>query len=74
MNDNMMTSHSGIHCSMLLCCGSMIVIFGALTNSSLATTIGLSTGQTYLTIVGFVGVSLVSLVYLYRRPADSTDK
>ena len=52
---------------MLLCCGSMVVIFGALTISSLATTIGLSTGQTYLTIAGFVGVSLVSLVFLYRR-------
>ena len=57
---------------MLLCCGSMIVIFGALTISSFATTIGLSTGQTYLTIAGFVGISIVSLVFLYRRNRPHT--
>lgn len=43
-----------MHRHMLLCCGAMTVIFGALIISSVAVTVGLTTGQTHLTIAGFV--------------------
>ena len=61
------TPSPGMHRHMLLCCGTMAVIFGALGISSVAAAIGLTTGQTYLTIAGFVLAASAIIVYLYRK-------
>ena len=45
----------------------MIVLFGALGISSLAAAIGLTTGQRYLTIAGFVLAAGAAIVHLYRK-------
>lgn len=58
---------AGMHQHMLICCGTMTVIFGALGISSVATTIGLSTGQTYLAISGFVLAAGTVILHLYRK-------
>ena len=65
-------SSSGMHRRMLLCCGTMTVIFGALGISSVAAAVGLTTGQTYLGIAGFVLAASTILVYLYwkQSPPD----
>ena len=52
---------------MLLCCGMMTVIFGAFGISSVAAAVGLTTGQTYLSIAGFVLAAGAIIVYLYRK-------
>lgn len=56
-----------MHRSMLVCCGAMFVIFGTFAVSSVATIIGLTTGQAYLAIAGFIIAALVTLTYLYKR-------
>lgn len=61
------TPSPGMHRHMLLCCGTMTVIFGALGISSVAATVGLTTGQTYFSIAGFVLTATVIIVYLYRK-------
>lgn len=61
-----MTGH-GMHRSMLVCCGLMISVFGALTISSLTTAIGFSTGQRYLTIGGFIALIGTALFVFYRK-------
>ena len=63
-------SGMGMHRSMLICCGGMILIYGAFGISSVATAIGLSTGQTYLAIAGFVTAAGVIIAYLYRKQAS----
>lgn len=69
-----------MHQHMLICCGTMTVVFGALGISSAATAIGLSTGQTYIAIVGFVLITGTVILHFYRKqthgdtrsyPADS---
>lgn len=45
----------------------MTIIFGALGISSVAATVGLTTGQTYLTIAGFVVAASIVIVSLYRK-------
>lgn len=45
----------------------MAIVFGALGVSSLATAIGFSTGQTYLSIAGFVVATGALLVVVYRK-------
>lgn len=45
----------------------MLVIFGAFAVSSVATIIGLTTGQTYLAIAGFVIAAIATLAYLYKK-------
>jgi len=65
------THDPGMHRHMLLCCGTMTVIFGALGISSVATAVGLTTGQTYLTIAGFVLAAGAVIVYLYRKQSPS---
>ena len=68
MDSESSASHDGaMHRSMLVCCGAMLVIFGALAVSSVATIIGLTTGQTYLAIAGFVIAATATLVYLYKK-------
>lgn len=57
---------------MLICCGVMILVLGAFGVSSLATAVGLSTGQTYLSITGFVIVTGVLLVVVYRKQTPET--
>ena len=52
---------------MLICCGSMVIVFGALGVSSLATAVGFSTGQTYLSIDGFVTATGALLVVVYWK-------
>jgi len=52
---------------MLLCCGTMIVLFGALGISSVAAAVGLTTGQTYFGISGFVLAASAIIVHLYRK-------
>lgn len=65
--------------NMLICCGSMAIIFGTVGISSLATATGLSTGQTYLAIAGFVLATGTLVVVLYRKqtseklPAGSSE-
>ena len=61
------THGPGMHQHMLLCCGTMTVIFGALGISSVVATVGLTAGQTYLTIAGFVLAASAITVYLYRN-------
>lgn len=58
---------------MLLCCGTMTVLFGTLGISSLAAAVGPTTGQTYLTIAGFVLAAGAVIVHLYRKysPTES---
>jgi membrane protein implicated in regulation of membrane protease activity len=58
---------------MLICCGTMLAIFGALSISSVATAIGLSTGQTSLAIAGFVLAAGIVVVQLYRRHTSNED-
>lgn len=68
MIDNSDSAHdAGIHQHMLVCCGSMTVIVGALAIRSVATTIGLSTGQTYLVIGGFVLAAGTLILHRYRK-------
>ena len=68
MDSGSSASHDGaMHRSMLVCCGAMLVIFGAFAVSSVATVIGLTTGQTYLAIAGFMIASVATLTYLYKR-------
>ena len=45
----------------------MAVIFGTLGISSVAAAVGLTTGQTYLSIVGFVLAAGAIIVYLDRK-------
>ena len=77
-NDSESMTESGMHRSMLICCGSMAIIFGAFGVSSLATAVGFSTGQTYLSIAGFVIATGALLVVIYRKqtpensPVDSS--
>lgn len=68
-DDSTSTNESGMgmHRSMLICCGGMILILGAFGISSVATTVGLSTGQTYLAIAGFILAAGTVIVYLYRK-------
>jgi hypothetical protein len=68
-NESMM----GMHRSMLICCGGMILILGTFGISSVATAVGFSTGQTYLAIAGFVVTAGALLVYLYQRQASNRD-
>ena len=67
------THDPGMHRHMLLCCGTMTILFGALGISSLAAAVGLTTGQTYLSIAGFVLAAGAVVVYLYRKhsPTES---
>lgn len=58
---------SGMHGHMLVCCGMMVLYFGAIAISSTAGVVGLSTGQTYVSTGGFSIAVIVSLVYIYRR-------
>lgn len=51
--------------SMLVCCGMMTVVIGAIALSSVAAMFGLTTGLTYLIIGGFVGISASIMAYLY---------
>ena len=68
MDSGSSASHDGaMHRSMLVCCGAMLVIFGTFAISSVATIIGLTTGQTYLAIAGFIIAALAALTYLYKR-------
>ena len=68
MDSDSSAGHDGaMHRSMLVCCGAMLVIFGAFAISSVATVIGLTTGQTYLAIAGFVIAAAATLAYLYKR-------
>ena len=60
-----------MHRHMLLCCGTMTVIFGALGISSVAAIVGLTTGQTYLAIAGFVLAAGTVIVYLYQKQSPS---
>ena len=64
---NESTPSPGMHRYMLLCCGTMTVIFGALGISSVAAAVGLTTGQTYLTIAGFIIAAGAVLAVLYRK-------
>ena len=52
---------------MLICCGLMALVFGAFGVSSLATAVGFSTGQTYLSIAGFVIATGALLLVVYRK-------
>ena len=52
---------------MVICCGLMTIIFGAFGVSSLATMVGFSTGQTYLSIAGFVIATGALLLVVYRK-------
>lgn len=63
----------GMHRSMLICCGTMIVVFGALDISGVATAIGLSTGETSLAIAGFVLATGTIIVHLYRKQTNTED-
>ena len=65
------THDPGMHRHMLLCCGTMTVIFGALGISSVAAIVGLTTGQTYLAIAGFVLAAGTVIVYLYQKQSPS---
>ena len=67
------TTGTGMHRYMLLCCGTMTVLFGALGISSLAAAVGLTTGQTYLALAGFVLAAGAIIVHLYRKhsPTES---
>lgn len=62
-----------MHRSMLICCGMMVVLVGAIAISSIAATIGLATGQTYLITAGFIGISVGVIAYLYRKSTKSPD-
>lgn len=74
MTDDSNSAHnSGMHRGMLLCCGAMVVIFGAFGISSVAAAIGLSTGQTYLTIAGFAVAAVTLIAYLYRKWTSDRD-
>lgn len=50
---------------MLICCGMMTIVIGAIALSSVAAMLGLATGQTYLLIASFVGISLSIMAYFY---------
>ena len=65
-----------MHRHMLLCCGTMTVLFGALGISSLAAAVGLTTGQTYLALAGFVLAAAAIIVHLYRKhtPTESNQQ
>ena len=65
------THGSGMHRHMLLCCGTMMVLFGAFGISSVAAAVGLTTGQTYLTIAGFVIAAGAVIVHLYRKQSPT---
>ena len=68
MTSNLTTmTESGIHRSLLICCGLMALVFGAFGVSSFATAVGFSTEQTHLTIAGFVTVTGMLLVVVYRK-------
>ena len=67
------THGSGMHRHMLLCCGTMTVVFGALGISSVAAAVGLTTGQTYLTIAGFVIAAGAVIAHLYRKQSPTED-
>lgn len=68
MDSESAASHDGaMHRSMLVCCGAMLVIFGALAVSSVSAIIGLTTEQTYLAIAGFVIAATATLAYLYKK-------
>lgn len=56
-----------MHKHMLLCCGMMTLLVGALGISSMAAAIGFTTGQTYLTTAGFIIAASAVLAVLYRR-------
>ena len=51
----------------------MGILFGSIALSSVAASFGLATGQTYLIIVGFIGISVGILAYLYRKFTRSLD-
>ena len=72
-DDSTSTNESGIgmHRSMLICCGGMILILGAFGISSVATAVGFSTGQTYLAIAGFVLAAGAVIVHLYRKQSPT---
>jgi membrane protein implicated in regulation of membrane protease activity len=67
------TLGSGMHRSMLICCGGMLIIYGAFAISSVAAAIGLSTGQTYIAIAGFIIAAGALLYGLYRRQTSDED-
>ena len=68
MTDNPDSAHDvEMHQQMLVCCGTMTVIVGALAIRSVATTIGLSTGQTYFAISGFVLAVGTVILHRYRK-------
>lgn len=68
MDSGSSASHDGaMHRSMLVSCGAMLVIFGIFAVSTVATIIGFTTGQTYLTTAGFIIAALVALTHLYKR-------
>ena len=56
-----------MHQHMLLCCGMMTLILGALGISSVAAAVGLTTGQMYLTVAGYIIAAGAVLAVLYRR-------
>jgi membrane protein implicated in regulation of membrane protease activity len=63
----------GMHRSMLICCGGMLIIYGVFAISNVAVAIGLSTGQTYLAIAGFITAAGALLYVLYRRQTSDED-
>ena len=62
-----------MHRSMLICCGMMVVLVGAIAISSVGATFGLATGQTYLVTAGFIGISAGVIFYLSRKSTASPE-
>lgn len=58
---------------MLICCGMMTVVFGAIAASSVAAMFGLAIGRTYLVTAGFIGISVGVIASLYRKSTTSSD-
>ena len=70
IEDSESMNESGIYRSMLTCCGFMALVFGALGISSFATVVGFSSGQTYLSLAGFVIATGALLLVVLRKQAS----
>lgn len=51
----------------VVCCAALELLGGVAIVSGLATAIGLSTGLTYLAVVGATGLVVAAAVIVYRR-------
>lgn len=61
-----LTAYAGLG-GIAACCLVLELLGGAAILTGVATAIGLSTGMTYLVVIGFVGLAVTGMAYLYRR-------